>query len=261
MSKPNFKSKKGAAKGSIPDWDEGKLARFKIAVLNGADNAALSEEFPKPGTTSRGSAGLNAKRYALAQAIVSILPDPRDERCLHAISLATRVPVELIKNPTPETAGGYFTELNMHRKPAPNDLIKKFVDVAVIPTASSVKSSKKEKQPADDLLEAVVETNEFEFDIDDPVEPPKPKAPVEPPKPKAPAKEELETNDSLLELAVPIPPKRTYEPPVIHPRLLLVSDKDVVNKLDSLEKKLEDLGKKFDMLIEQQKITNQLLSK
>ncbi len=70
----------------------------------------------------------------------------------------------------------------------------------------------------------------------------------------------MTSNFSVLELTEPVP-KRTYEPPVIHPRLLLVSDKDVVNKLDSLEKKLEDLGKKLDMLIELQKVTNQLLSK
>ncbi len=63
----------------------------------------------------------------------------------------------------------------------------------------------------------------------------------------------MTSNFSVLELTEPVP-KRTYEPPVIHPRLLLVSDKDVVNKLDSLEKKL-------DMLIELQKVTNQLLSK
>lgn len=272
MATPNFKSKgkkKAAAQSDeLPDWHEAKLADFKAAVLEGKDNAALSVQFPKSPTQPRGDAGLNAKRFALAQAIVSILPDPRDERCLHAISLATRVPIELIKKPTPEAVKGSFTELAMHRKPAPNDLIKKFADVAVIPTSSSAKVVKKDLPSADHLLETVKETPEFELDIEDEFAPPKPKAPVktEPEvtpelKPKPEVKEVVETKESILELTVPIPPKRTYEPPAIHPRLLLVSDKDVVNKLDSLEKKLEDFGKKFDMLIELQKVTNQLLSK
>ncbi len=223
-------------------WTDDKRASLKAAILRGDDNSILATVFKDEKTRKpRGTAGLNAKRFALYYNIIDSVPNITDQE-KQKVALATRVQEMGTAN---DMVSGKFKELATHRPIAPGDRLMTYINETPLTDVEEkdgviVRKSGKAKPKAQKKTDSVAAPDKTlendldmleEIEVSDPID-----ADVVPPPKKNEAKVSKSEPDSIK--VTPL----TYEVAIKHPRHMAVSDDQVLKQLEVLNAGMRDLN-------------------